>query len=89
MFDICNNQDCTVDKLGHVDVQTFFCRRLSSEMLDQWKDIKDTIASIPLTQEEDDIWLVSSSIISNNHSKRVMAGYRASTVPVKQNSGLG
>ena len=40
LFEICNNQDCTIDSFKSVDVHSFFRRRLTPELSRQWEEIK-------------------------------------------------
>lgn len=55
-FDICTNQECTVDKLCTVNISSFFRRRLDPVLLDQWNDLRKSVVNIQLTGEKDSVY---------------------------------
>ena len=56
LFEICNNQDCTIANFKSVDVHSFFRRRLIAELSRQWEEINKTINNIQLSQGGDRVY---------------------------------
>lgn len=55
LFDICNIPGCTVNQVGKAEVHSFFRRRLTPDLLDQWENIRKVINDLPLTDKDDRI----------------------------------
>ncbi|KAM3348275.1 hypothetical protein ACQJBY_021904 [Aegilops geniculata] len=41
LFDICVDQDCTLDKLSSITCSSIFRRRLNADLTDQWSNLRD------------------------------------------------
>ena len=56
LFDVCNDQDCTVDKFKFLNAQTSFRRRLNTEMPRQWGEMSRVISEIQLCEGGDQVF---------------------------------
>ena len=52
LFDICNTPECTIKQVLNVDSASFFRRRLTPMLSEQWGVVLDTVNKLPLTDKE-------------------------------------
>ena len=53
LFDICNIPECTIKQVLNVDSASFFRRRLTPMLSEQWGVVLDTVNKLSLTDKED------------------------------------
>ena len=53
LFSICNNPECIVEKFWHIVENIFFRRRLTPDLSEQWGVMRDTVNTLPLTNNND------------------------------------
>lgn len=53
LFEICTDQDCTVQNFNRVETLTFFRRRLCPDLREQWDRVRQYIWGLNTTAEED------------------------------------
>lgn len=53
LFEICTDQDCTVQKFDRVEASTFFRRRLCPNLRGQWDKLREHILGLKTTADKD------------------------------------
>uniref|UniRef100_A0A8I6X9R4 Uncharacterized protein n=1 Tax=Hordeum vulgare subsp. vulgare TaxID=112509 RepID=A0A8I6X9R4_HORVV len=62
LFEICINKECTVDKMESLNHLSAFRRRLSSEMLQKWNDMRKYVLGKTDKVKNDEIyWKLDNS----------------------------
>ena len=49
LFDICIDQDCTLDKLESIACASFFRRRLDTDLIEQWSNLRGQVRNMNLS----------------------------------------
>ena len=62
LFDICVDQDCTLDILSSITCSSFFRRRLNADLTGQWSNLQDQVRNLNLPNAPDSVyWYLNKS----------------------------
>lgn len=56
LFDICNEQDCTVDSFDSISISSLFRRRLDPNLTEQWHNMCNAVSAVQRSPEKDSVY---------------------------------
>lgn len=56
LFEICVEQNCTIDKIESLNQISSFRRRMSPEMMEQWEEMKNEVLTLKQTELPDEVY---------------------------------